>query len=211
MQLTTLHSLLPHTSPYFSKAHCLELYLTWKDSKPTLIFLCIFRTLPGLNFALLENCTFQNVKGPLQPVKVQFSNSAIYLLHICIVFHILSVFVFIYTRNRKEKPPPIFTQQWKGHIQIFNLFPRPCNLVQDLKSRRVYFQTLLLYIIKKELRQVTISFPKCPPMSQACMPNPSCFYTGKLPKLNPSCGRVDRPTPSLNMCEKVHFFVNFPL
>jgi hypothetical protein len=24
-----------------------------------------FRTLPGLNFAVIENCTFQNVKGPL--------------------------------------------------------------------------------------------------------------------------------------------------
>jgi hypothetical protein len=43
------------------------------------------------------------VKGPLHPIKVQFSNSAIYLLHICIVFHILSVLVFIYTRNQKEK------------------------------------------------------------------------------------------------------------
>jgi hypothetical protein len=30
----------------------------------------IFRTLPGLNFAVTENCTFQNVEGPEQPAKV---------------------------------------------------------------------------------------------------------------------------------------------
>jgi hypothetical protein len=33
-----------------------------------------------------------------------------YLLHICILFNILSVFVFLYTGKRKEKLPLVFTQ-----------------------------------------------------------------------------------------------------
>ncbi len=37
------------------------------------------------------------------------TDSVIYLLRIRIVFHILSVFVFIYTGKRKEKSPLAFT------------------------------------------------------------------------------------------------------
>jgi hypothetical protein len=33
-----------------------------------------------------------------------------YLLHICILFYILSVFVFLYTGKRKEKLPLVFTE-----------------------------------------------------------------------------------------------------
>ncbi len=50
----------------------------------------VFRTITYLNFAVIEGWT-----GPSTFWKVQFSNAVIYLLHICIVFHNLSVFVFI--------------------------------------------------------------------------------------------------------------------
>ncbi len=43
--------------------------------------------------------------GPSTFLKVHFSNPVIYLLHICIVFHILSGFVFIYVGKQKEKSP----------------------------------------------------------------------------------------------------------
>jgi len=64
---------------------------------------CILMTITYLNFAVIEDCTFRNVEGPVLPActgpstfrKVNFSNPVIYLLHICIVFHILSVFVFM--------------------------------------------------------------------------------------------------------------------
>jgi len=72
-------------------------------------FLCIFRTLPGLNFAVVENCTFRNVEGPVPFHISEGTDSVIYLSHICIGFHSLSVFVFIYTGKRKEKSPLVFT------------------------------------------------------------------------------------------------------
>jgi hypothetical protein len=44
-----------------------------------------FRTLPGLNFAVIENCTFQNVKGPLcttyQGTVFKLSNLSFAYLH----------------------------------------------------------------------------------------------------------------------------------
>ncbi len=71
----------------------------WTLKRPAVIFLCIFRTLPWPEFCsgwklISEGTVFKTV---------------IYLLHICIVFHIWSVFVFIYTGKRKEKSPPVFT------------------------------------------------------------------------------------------------------
>jgi hypothetical protein len=69
-----------------------------------------FRTLPGLNFAVIENCTFQNVKGPLcttyQGTVFKLSNLSFAYLHR--FSHFISFFVFIYTRNRKEKPPVVY-------------------------------------------------------------------------------------------------------
>jgi hypothetical protein len=74
---------------------------------------------PSLNFAVIENFTFINEEGPLTTAcltgctgpstfqTVQFSNSVIYLLHICIIFHILSV--FMYRGKQKEKSPLVFT------------------------------------------------------------------------------------------------------
>jgi len=59
-------------------------------------FLCILRMLPGLNIAVIENCTFRNVEGTvfkLSTLSFAFS----------IVFPILSLFVFIYKRKQKEK------------------------------------------------------------------------------------------------------------
>ncbi len=78
----------------------LPTYPTRKDQQ--WFYLCIFRMLLGLNFAVIENCTFRNVEGPVLTGctgpstfwNVQFSNSVIYLLHICIIVHILSVFVY---------------------------------------------------------------------------------------------------------------------
>ncbi len=58
-------------------------------------FLCIFRTLPGLNIAVIENCTFWNVEGAVFKLStLSFSFS--------IVFPILSLFVFIYKGSRKK-------------------------------------------------------------------------------------------------------------
>jgi hypothetical protein len=65
--------------------------------------------MPGLNFAVVENCTFRNVEGPVPFPISEGTDSVIYLSHICIGFHILSVFVFIYTGKRKEKSPLVFT------------------------------------------------------------------------------------------------------
>ncbi len=87
----------------------LPTYPTRKDQQ--WFYLCIIRTLLGLNFAVIGNFTFRNVEGPVLTGctwpstfgNVQFSNSIIHLLHICIIVHILSVFVFIYTGKRKRK------------------------------------------------------------------------------------------------------------
>jgi hypothetical protein len=47
--------------PYSTKGHPLGLYLTPEDQLD--FFLCIFRTLPGLNFAAIENCGRQGCSG----------------------------------------------------------------------------------------------------------------------------------------------------
>jgi hypothetical protein len=76
---------------------------------------------PSRNLAVIENFTLINEEGPLTTAcvtgwtgpstfeTVQFSTSVIYLLHICIIFHILSVFVFMYRGKHKEKSPLVFT------------------------------------------------------------------------------------------------------
>ncbi len=107
------------------------------------IFLSIFRMITYLNFAVIEGCT-----GPSTFWKVQFSNSVIYLLHICIVFHNLSVFLLIQTGKRKEKSPLVFTQGKGLKIDASEFSTRCFNLLawgRDHKSGRVYFQTLVLY------------------------------------------------------------------
>jgi len=125
--------------PYLFKAFCVRPYVTWSTNsiKKTVkihayhtfwcrkdqpwFFLRIFSTLPGLDSRVIENFTFLNVGRPTNCSlyrrlhwastfrTVQVSNSVIYLLHICIVFYILSVFVFLYTEKRKEKWPLVFT------------------------------------------------------------------------------------------------------
>jgi hypothetical protein len=77
---------------------------------------------PDLKFAVIENFTFRNEEGPLTTAcltgctgpstfqMVQFSNWVIYLLHICIIFHILWVFVFMYRGKWKEELPLVFIQ-----------------------------------------------------------------------------------------------------
>jgi hypothetical protein len=68
--------------------------VAWNLKDQRWFFLCVFRTLPGLNFAVVENCTFRNVEGPVPFHSSEGTDSVIYLLHICIVCHILSVLVF---------------------------------------------------------------------------------------------------------------------
>ncbi len=91
------------------------------------IFLSIFRTITYLIFAVIEGWT-----GPSTFWKVQFSNLVIYLLHICIVFHNLSVFVCIQTGKWKEKSPLVFTQLGEGSenrcFRIFDPFSQPTCL-----------------------------------------------------------------------------------
>jgi len=101
------------------KIHAYHTFWCRKDQP--WFFLRIFSTLPGLDSAVIENFTFLNVGRPTNWIlyrrlywastfrTVQFSNSVIYLFHICIVFHILSVFVFLYTEKRREKWPLVFT------------------------------------------------------------------------------------------------------
>jgi hypothetical protein len=59
---------------------------------------------------------------------VQFLNSVIYLLHICIVFHILSVFVILYTGNWKEKWPLVFTPGKGLKIDLFEFSTHSLSL-----------------------------------------------------------------------------------
>jgi hypothetical protein len=107
--------------------------------------------LPALNFAVIENCTFRNVEGSVQPVwqavlglphfgrySIQTQYFVFCILH---PYSHLSLFVFIYISGNKNHAG-LFRPLW-----IFNLFPWPTGLRQDLKCRGVYFQTLLLYML----------------------------------------------------------------
>ncbi len=113
---------------------------------PALIFPSYFQdaTWPEFNFAVIENCMYlpkcrrpsTACQRPSTFRKAQFSNSVTYLLHIYVVFHVWSVFDFIYTGKRKEKfTASLYVREGfeNRHFQIFELFPRPTCL--ELRSQ----------------------------------------------------------------------------
>ncbi len=46
--------------------------------------------------------------------------------------------LYLYKDSERKTTSGLYTQ-WKGRFQIFNLFPWPSNLGQDLNSRRLAF------------------------------------------------------------------------
>ncbi len=109
------------------------------------IFLNIFRTITYLIFAVIEGWT-----GPSTFWKVQFSNSVIYLLHICIGFSTIYQFLSVSRQGSGKKNHHwSLLSQGKGlKIDASEFSTRSFNLLawgRDHKSGRVYFQTLHLF------------------------------------------------------------------
>jgi hypothetical protein len=74
--------------------------------------------------------------------KVQFSNSAIYLLHICTVFYIWSAFVFyLYKEGERKITACLYVGEGSEYrpFQIFDAFGRPLTWGGDLKFRKGLF------------------------------------------------------------------------
>jgi len=105
---------------------------------------------PSLNFAVIENFTFINEEGPLPTAcvtgctgpstfqTVQFSNSVTYPLHICIIFHILSVFVFMHRGKQKEKSPLVFTYGKGLKIDPFEFSTHSLSLPISNPERSIF-------------------------------------------------------------------------
>jgi hypothetical protein len=116
--------------PYSTKGHPLGLYLTPEDQLD--FFLCIFRTLPGLNFVEIENCGRQGCSG-----LSTFSGGTVFKLStsiFCIFASFLSHFyqffsLFVKGCGKKNHTGLYVGEQSENKcFHIFDLFPRPTSL-----------------------------------------------------------------------------------